>query len=148
MTPPREVLAKQKQHYQRSCAASGMELVLKLHALEPASYCALQDRYGDTNIGFENLADLLPCGIEARDHEPSVAHGFAKIEEEEKAGRFPLGSLPGAVAWHIWVAVIGAGRLRFLKTCIRKLFPLPALIASFGLILAGRVAAQTFTTLH
>src|SRR5438093_1419551 len=30
----------------------------------------------------------------------------------------------------------------------RNLFLLPALIASVGLILAGRVTAQTFTTLH
>ena len=35
-----------------------------------------------------------------------------------------------------------------MKTCIRNPFPLPALIAVLGLILAGRVAAQTFTTLH
>jgi len=35
-----------------------------------------------------------------------------------------------------------------MKTYIKKLFLLPALIAGLGLILAGRVTAQTFTTLH
>src|ERR1035441_3839605 len=35
-----------------------------------------------------------------------------------------------------------------MKTCIKNLFPLPALIAALGLILADRVTAQTFTTLH
>ncbi len=35
-----------------------------------------------------------------------------------------------------------------MKTRIRNLFLLPALIASLGLIPAGRVTAQTFTTLH
>ena len=35
-----------------------------------------------------------------------------------------------------------------MKTCIRNLFLLPALIICFNLILAGRVTAQTFTNLH
>ncbi|HZL78639.1 MAG TPA: choice-of-anchor tandem repeat GloVer-containing protein [Candidatus Limnocylindrales bacterium] len=35
-----------------------------------------------------------------------------------------------------------------MKTCIKNLFLLPALIAALGLILAGRVTAQTFTNLH
>src|SRR5450759_2288652 len=35
-----------------------------------------------------------------------------------------------------------------MKTRIKNLFLLPALIAGLGLILAGRVTAQTFTTLH
>src|ERR1017187_9143072 len=35
-----------------------------------------------------------------------------------------------------------------MKTHIKNLFLLPALIAGLGLIPAGRVAAQTFTTLH
>jgi uncharacterized repeat protein (TIGR03803 family) len=35
-----------------------------------------------------------------------------------------------------------------MKTCIKKLFLLPALLAGLGLILNGRVTAQTFTILH
>src|SRR5438876_1102958 len=35
-----------------------------------------------------------------------------------------------------------------MKTCVKNLFRLPALMASLGLILAGRVTAQTFTTLY
>src|SRR6266513_5798900 len=35
-----------------------------------------------------------------------------------------------------------------MKTCIKNLFLLPALVAGLGLILAGRVTAQTFTTLY
>ncbi len=35
-----------------------------------------------------------------------------------------------------------------MKVSLRNLYILPALIAGLGLILAGRVAAQTFTTLH
>jgi uncharacterized repeat protein (TIGR03803 family) len=36
----------------------------------------------------------------------------------------------------------------FMKTHLKKPFPLPALIAALGLMLAGRVTAQTITTLH
>src|SRR5436309_12822027 len=35
-----------------------------------------------------------------------------------------------------------------MKTCIINLFLLPVLVAGIGLVLAGRVTAQTFTTLH
>jgi uncharacterized repeat protein (TIGR03803 family) len=35
-----------------------------------------------------------------------------------------------------------------MKTCIKNLFLLPALIAGLGLMLAGRATAQTFTNLH
>lgn len=35
-----------------------------------------------------------------------------------------------------------------MKTCIKNPFLLPVLIAGMGLMLAGRVTAQTFTTLH
>lgn len=35
-----------------------------------------------------------------------------------------------------------------MKTCIRHPFPLPVLIATLGLMPAGRVTAQTFTTVH
>ena len=36
----------------------------------------------------------------------------------------------------------------FMKISLRNLYILPALIAGLGLVLAGRVAAQTFTNLH
>jgi hypothetical protein len=115
MLTPREILNTHTQHYRDSCAASGMEMLLKLHGFEPAAFRVLQDRYGDTNIGFEKLADLLPYGIDAKDQEPTVGDGFSKIEEEARAGRFPLVSLPGPAKSHIWVAVIEGGKLRFLS---------------------------------
>ena len=93
-----------------------MELVVKLHGLESDTFRALQDRYGDTNIGFEKLADLAAYGIEAKDHELPVVDGFKKIEDEVAAGRFPLVSLPSApLGWHIWVAVRESSGIRFLS---------------------------------
>ncbi|MDQ6631180.1 MAG: hypothetical protein M3Y82_05420, partial [Verrucomicrobiota bacterium] len=35
-----------------------------------------------------------------------------------------------------------------MKTCIKKLFLVPALIAGLSLILVDQMTAQTFTTLH
>src|SRR6266581_2485226 len=35
-----------------------------------------------------------------------------------------------------------------VKRRLKNLFPFPALIAGFGLVLVGRVTAQTFTKLH
>jgi hypothetical protein len=35
-----------------------------------------------------------------------------------------------------------------MKAALRNLYILPALIAALGLVLAGRVEAQTFTTLY
>ena len=35
-----------------------------------------------------------------------------------------------------------------MKTCVKNLFLLPALMATLGLPMAGRATAQTFTTLH
>ena len=92
-----------------------MEILLKLHGLESGSFRDIQDRYGNTNIGFERLADMLPYGIKAADEEQVIEKGFAKIEEETRHGRFPLVSLPGASKWHIWVAVMEADKLRFLS---------------------------------
>ena len=116
MKTPRDVLDKHVQHYPKSCAASGMELVVKLHDFEPDTFREIQDRYGDTNIGFEKLVDLAAYGIKAKDHELPVIDGFKKIEEEVADGRFPLVSLPSSLlGWHIWVAVREISGLRFLS---------------------------------
>ena len=57
----------------------------------------------------------------------------------------------------MWMCSIpgGGAKSKFLseqrqtmKTCFKKLFLLPTLIASLSLIPAGRVTAQTFTTLY
>lgn len=144
MPTPREILSKHEQHYRDSCAASGMEMVLKLHGLELLAFRGFQDRYGDRNIGFEKLADLLPYGLEAKDCETAVDDGLKRIEEEAKAGRFPLVSLPGASKWHIWIAVIEAGNLRFLSrdyriTSILDLVDSPGLRHTLATYRQGKV---------
>ena len=116
MTATREILNKHTQHYQNSCAASAMEMILKLHELEAPEFRTLQDRYRDENIGFGRLGDLAAYNIEADDHELLTADGFRRIQEEVDAGRFPLVSLPSNdCQWHIWVVVPGPNGIHFLS---------------------------------
>lgn len=116
MTNPDTVLASHIQHYRMSCAASGMEIVLKLHSLVESDYRALQDRYKDTNIGFEYLSDLAEFGITAISREDTISAGFQRIESEVKEGRFPLLSVHNeSLGWHVWVAVPIESSFRLLS---------------------------------
>ena len=116
MITPRNVLANHIQHYPYSCAASGMELVVKLHGFESDTFQTFQDRYGNKNIGFEKLSDLLVYGIDAKDCEMPIANGFHLIENEVDSGKYPLVSLPNLQGnWHIWIAVREASGIRFLS---------------------------------
>lgn len=100
------VFASHVQHYENSCAASGMELILKLHSLVDLTFRAFQDKYGDANIGFEKLGDLAPYGITAQDHEMPTDAGFEVIRTEVQRGHFPIVSVfSDPVGWHIWVAI-------------------------------------------
>ncbi len=100
------VLSNHVQHYENSCAASGMELILKLHSLVCPSFRDFQDKYGDTNIGFEKLADMAPYGIRAEQHEMPIKDGFGTIQREVQRGHYPILSLYSEpVGWHIWVAI-------------------------------------------
>ncbi len=93
-----------------------MELILKLHALVDSDFRELQDKYEDTNIGFERLADLSEYGINAEDHETNIDEGFAEIETEVQKGNFPILSVfSDPVGWHIWVAVRDGESFRLIS---------------------------------
>jgi hypothetical protein len=99
-----------------SCAASGMELILKLHGLVPIDFRGLQDKYQDTNIGFEKLDDLREYGITAKPEEVPFDEGMRLIESEIDRGHFPLVSLGSSVTgWYIWIAVRENESVRFLS---------------------------------
>jgi hypothetical protein len=102
-----KVLSEHAQHYEDSCAASGMELVLKLHSLVEPSFRGIQDKYGNTNIGFEKLRELELYGVWAQDKELPLAEAFAEIQSEVQRGHFPLLSVydPSSGRWHIWAAI-------------------------------------------
>jgi len=106
MSDRETILKHHAQHYRNSCAASGMELILKLHSLVDPSFRAFQDKYRDTNIGFEKLGDMAPHGVHAQDYEKPIDEGFQIVRSEVQCGRYPILSLFSApVGWHIWVAV-------------------------------------------
>jgi hypothetical protein len=94
MPDPFEILAVHHQKSVNSCAAAGMELLLKLHDEERPDWFDFQNRFGDTNIGFEQLALLSPYGITATDHHLAKDQLTALLTVETQAGRFPLVSLP------------------------------------------------------
>jgi hypothetical protein len=101
------VLAAHTQYYEDSCAASGMEIVLILHALVPPDFRQFQDRYKNRNIGFEELADLQPYKVQASAEELPFAAGLSRISAECRQCRYPLVSAPSGVGkWHIWVAAL------------------------------------------
>jgi hypothetical protein len=114
MNNPRDILTQHVQYSPKSCAASGMEMLLKLHSRQPASFRKFQDHYRNENIGFTRLADLTRYGIRAKAHELLIEEGISTIEREARSGKFPLVSLLGS-QWHIWVAVIENNKLLFLS---------------------------------
>lgn len=110
------VLRNHAQHYKLSCAASGMELILKLHSLVDLTFRDFQDKYGNTNIGFEKLADMAPYGIHAQHHEMPIEDGLESIRTEVQRGHYPILSVYNVpVGWHIWIALPDANSFRLVS---------------------------------
>jgi hypothetical protein len=95
-----EVLQHHRQKYPKSCAASGMEIICKCHGLIPLDDYRFQERFGDTNIGFEQAKLLNPLGIVAVERTLNILDCLDLLEIETNQGRFPLVSLPVAIERH------------------------------------------------
>jgi hypothetical protein len=115
MQTPRKILDAHKQHYKDSCAASGMEIVLKLEGLVPTEFREFQDKYPGPETGFTKLCEMRRFGIDATEKTLNWDSGLVEIRSEIVAGRFPLASLPGAEKWHIFAAVIENDKIHFLS---------------------------------
>lgn len=115
MQTPRKILDAHKQHYKDSCAASGMEIVLKLEGLVPTEFREFQDKYPGPETGFTKLCEMRRFGIDATEKTLNWDSGLVEIRSEIVAGRFPLVSLPGAQKCHIFTAVIENDKIRFLS---------------------------------
>lgn len=116
MNTHKTIFENHVQYHKDSCAASAMELVLKLHGLVPESFRGFQDLYGDINIGFDYIADLIAYGLYARQEELPYVDGFKIIEEHVDAGRFPMLSLKynATSKWHIWIAIRETSGIKYL----------------------------------
>lgn len=106
------MFAQLQQHRQQlptSCAASGMEAILKLHELIPPDSFPYQDQFGGLNIGFEKISLLSDYGLLAQDSMYDIDIAISLLQQETDLGRFPLVSLLTVVngtplGWHIYVA--------------------------------------------
>ena len=106
------MFAQLQQHRQllpTSCAASGMEAILKLHELIPPNSFPYQDQFGGQNIGFEKISLLADHGLLAKDSMLELEGAISLLQQETDGGRFPLVSLLTVVngtpiGWHIYVA--------------------------------------------
>jgi len=91
-----DVLNAHKQIFARSCPSSVMELVLKLLGkITDLTATPIQTKYGDTNVGFTKLHELTDIGnLVPKIHNLSFVDAWQLCETENRAGRYPLVSLP------------------------------------------------------
>jgi hypothetical protein len=71
-----------------------MELVLKLHGKMPPDAFDIQERYGDSNIGFSKLFEMEKLGLKPSEDCLPPDEALARCVHEGKEGRFVLVSLP------------------------------------------------------
>ena len=71
-----------------------MELVLKLHGKMPVEAFDIQQRYGDTNVGFSKLFEMENLGLKPSEKSLPPNDALSICEREGKEGRFVLVSLP------------------------------------------------------
>tara|TARA_R110002111_G_scaffold164386_3_gene230550 strand:- start:4821 stop:5309 length:489 start_codon:yes stop_codon:yes gene_type:complete len=114
-----EPLQQHRQLSQTSCAASGMEALLKLHNRIDSDSFPYQTTFGDKNIGFEQVHLLSEHGLIAHDERLPLEDAITKLETETNNGRFPLVSLLTVVqdvpiGWHIYVALSEGSELRLI----------------------------------
>jgi len=91
-----DVINAHQQIFQKSCPSSVMELVLKLHGkITDLAATPIQTKYGNENVGFTKLYELTDIGgLIPTKHDMSFTDAWTLCTAENKAGRFPLVSLP------------------------------------------------------
>lgn len=91
-----DIINAHQQVFEKSCPSSVMELVLKLHGkIADLKATPIQTKYGDTNVGFTKLHELTDIGgLIPTTHDLPFPDAWKLCEAENKAGRFPLISLP------------------------------------------------------
>ena len=95
MTKPEfdRLLVTHQQWFQKSCAASGMEMLLKWHQKVDPNWFEFQREFQDTNIGWGQIARLQQFGIQATAHPCDLDTFLAKFRGQS-ADRLLLVSLP------------------------------------------------------
>jgi hypothetical protein len=125
---PHAAVTFHRQWYEDSCAASGMEILLKTHDMVAPDFREFQDRYQNMNVGFEKTFELEPH-LFAQDEELPQSQARARIKEEAKKGRYPLVSLPsghrqGTIVFHIFIADLVGEALVFRSRYYGDIVPI------------------------
>jgi hypothetical protein len=111
MRPPDETLQVVHHHHQKynsskggSCAASGVEMILKLEDQVPGSFYELQDHYKYENTGFGVFHNQTIKGLTFKSQRlPWADSSLTRLLHGElDAGRYSLISLLTG-GWHIFV---------------------------------------------
>jgi len=114
MKTPIETLALVQRHVQKynnqtggSCAASGIEMILKLEGLVPDNFYEIQDKYQYQNTGFaefdgKNIHGLVFRARRLPWRDLSLTEAMLT---ELNAGRYFLVSLPVG-GWHVFVVFL------------------------------------------
>lgn len=129
-----KILELHQQWFPASCAASGMEIVLKLHGKVAEEWFSLQHEFQNQNIGFSQLDKLAAYGLQAQESHLPKGDFLSRLQQECAAGRFPVFSLPnlgltrlidgssaGVREWHIWVGIPDGSKVTAVsKTFLRS----------------------------
>lgn len=71
-----------------------MELVAKIHGKMKPNENPFQNKYKDGAVGFEKLSALEKLGFKTHQHHLPFREAWEACENENKAKRYPLVSLP------------------------------------------------------
>ena len=96
MTKPEfiRLLEIHQQWFPGSCAASGMELILKFHKKKDPDWFGFQSEFQNENIGWKKIERLKDFGILATNSQCDLDTFLAKLENQSIPHRLMLFSLP------------------------------------------------------
>lgn len=122
------LLSVHQQWFPASCAASGMEMLLKWHRKIPNEWFEFQSEFQNQNIGWEKTEKLAQFGVRAADSRCDWSGFHAKFREQAACGRILLFSLPttaflctvsgawkGVGAYHVFLAAAVEGKELFVS---------------------------------
>ncbi len=103
----KSIADQHRQKFEDSCSPAAIELVLKVHGLVSDDFYDLQDKYQNSNVGFEPFAGKEICGVCFTEHHdaPPFIKLRSTISIEHESGRGVIVSTiePNGKA-HIWLA--------------------------------------------
>jgi hypothetical protein len=96
MTRPEfdKLLSLHQQLFPMSCAASGMEIILKFHKKVDFDWFDFQREFQNTNIGWNQVGRLQQFGVQATDSRCDLDTFYTTLESQSAQDRIFAFSLP------------------------------------------------------